>query len=953
MTTDSSSEAGAAAPAAAADPTPEGGLSKGFEPAEIEARWYAYWLEHGVFHASEAADDTRPTYVLPMPLPNVTGSLHMGHAMMCTFEDILARAHRMLGRNTLYAPGTDHAGIATQVVVERQLAREGKTRHELGREAFLERVWQWKGQAGGRIVEQQKALGLSADWARSKFTMDPDYARGVREAFVRLYEEGLIYRDTRLIHWDCQAQTVLSNLEVNNEEENGELYEFAYPIEGGGEIVVATTRPETMLGDTAVAVHPDDPRYKDVVGKNVVHPLLDRKFPIIADAVLVDPKFGTGAVKVTPAHDFNDHETGKRHGLPVLAILDKAGRVNEHGGSFAGLDRFEARKAVKRALKDKGLVRGSKQHKLVIPRSDRTETVVEPMLSTQWFVRTKPLAEPALAAVEKGETIILPEEWTKTYAHWMQNILDWCISRQLWWGHRIPAFYCDKCEHVTVTRADRPTACGGCGATELRQDEDVLDTWFSSALWPFAYHGWPDDTAALRRFYPASDLETGYDILFFWVARMMMMGIHFLGKPPFARILLHPIVVDETGDKMSKVKGNVIDPLDLMHGASFDEVVRKALPGAPIEEALAKFKKAYPSSASMGKGFEAYGTDALRFTLASYSALSKRIPLSPKKIEGNRHFCNKIWNATRFALPYLEGVVRTDAVPEAKSLPNRWLLARLAGTMSAVRAGIDGFRFDEATAALYRFVWGDLCDWYLEMCKPVLGPTATDVSAAERAEWQRVLAHTLDAVLRGLHPFMPFLTEELWQRLPRPAGVPVSIALAKLPGPEDGRADPEAERAMDIVQAAVVAARTIRSERDVHPGSKVHLELRSSDPAVRALLLGERRFVETLVRTDGAVVVADRAGERPRGVAMTMAREVEVLLTLRGVVDAVKERARIEREIKRTEKDVGVLEKKLASKGFAERAPAEVVAEAKSELAAMQARLELLAEAKKLADELE
>ena len=952
MTTDSSSDAGAAPPAAAADPSADGGLSKAFEPSEIEARWYQHWLDLGVFRASTDPGDTRPTYVLPMPLPNVTGSLHMGHAMMCTLEDILARAHRMMGFNTLYAPGIDHAGIATQVVVERQLAREGKSRHDLGREKFLERVWQWKGQSGGRIVEQQKALGLSADWERSKFTMDPDYSRGVREAFVRLYEEGLIYRDTRLIHWDCQAQTVLSNLEVVSEEENGELFEFAYPIEGGGEIVVATTRPETMLGDTAVAVHPDDPRYRDVVGKNVVHPLLDRKFPIIADAILVDPKFGTGAVKVTPAHDFNDHETGKRHGLPLIAILDKAGKVNEHGGPFAGLDRFEARKAVKRALKDKELVRGSKSHKLVIPRSDRTETVVEPMLSTQWFVRAKPLAEPALAAVERGETIILPEEWQKTYAHWMQNILDWCISRQLWWGHRIPAWYCEACEHVTVSRDAEVAACGGCGSEDVRQDDDVLDTWFSSALWPFAYHGWPEETPALKRFYPASDLETGYDILFFWVARMMMMGIHFLGKPPFRRILLHSIVVDETGDKMSKVKGNVIDPLDLVHGASFDQVVRKALPGAPVEEALAKFKKAYPSVVQMGKGFDAYGTDALRFTLASYSALSKRIPLSPKKIEGSRHFCNKIWNAVRFALPYLEGLERCAEVPAPSALANRWLLSRLASTFEAVRAGIDGFRFDDATAALYRFVWGELCDWYLEMCKPVLGEGST-ASAADKSEWQAVLAHAIDAALAALHPFMPFITEELWQRLPKPAGSAASLALAPFPSPAHGRPDLQAERDMALVQGAIVAARTIRSERDVHPAARIHLELRAADAGVRAVCERERRFVETLAKTEGPVVVAERGAARPPGVALSMAHEIEVLVTLRGVVDAAKEKARIERELKKTQKDIEAIAKKLASKGFAERAPADVVTETKAALAAMRERAALLVEAQTLAEELE
>ncbi|HVK70871.1 MAG TPA: valine--tRNA ligase, partial [Polyangium sp.] len=608
-------------------------LAKAYEPKDVEPRWYAYWVEHDVFAANPDPADTRPVYVLPMPPPNVTGSLHMGHALFVTLEDVLTRWHRMRGFNTLWQPGIDHAGIATQTVVERQLRREGKSRHDLGREAFIERVWQWKAESGGRIALQQRELGASADWPRSKFTMDADMSRAVREAFVRLFEQELIYRDTRLVHWDCEAQTVLSNLEVENEESNGELFEFAYPIAGGeGELVVATTRPETMLGDTAVAVHPDDPRYKHLHGKFLQHPFLDRKVPIITDAILVDPKFGTGAVKVTPAHDFNDHETGKRHKLEMISIMNKDGTLNAEAGPFAGLERFAARKAVKKALDEKGLVRGSKNHTLVLPRSERNGSIVEPMISTQWFVKMKPLAGPALAAVRHGHTKIIPEDWTKTYEHWMTNILDWCISRQLWWGHRIPAFYCAACKHVNVTRED-PTACAKCGGSELEQDADVLDTWFSSGLWPFATLGWPEDTPSVRKYYPASDLETGYDILFFWVARMMMMGIHFMGKPPFKRILLHGLVVDETGEKMSKVKGNVIDPLDLIDGADFAAVVEKALPGAPHEEALKKFKKAYPSAAALGKGFPAYGADALRFALSTYSPQSHRIPLSLKKVE--------------------------------------------------------------------------------------------------------------------------------------------------------------------------------------------------------------------------------------------------------------------------------------------------------------------------------
>ncbi len=929
-------------------------LSKGFEPREVEARWYKHWVDHGVFHPSVEPDDDRPTYVLPMPLPNVTGSLHMGHAMMCTLEDVLVRSHRMRDYNTLYQPGTDHAGIATQVVVERQLRRENISRHDIGRDKFLERVWEWKAECGGRIVEQQKVLGLSADWERSVFTMDPIYARAVREAFVRLYGEGLIYRGERLVYWDCVANTVLSNLEVNNEEENGELFEFAYPIaaaDGGGEIVVATTRPETMLGDSAVAVHPGDPRYTHLHGKTIDHPFVERKIPIITDSILVDPEFGTGAVKVTPAHDHNDFATGQRHDLELINILNPDGTINENGGEFQGQDRFEARKAVKRALKEKGLAKGAKNHRLMIPRSDRTASIVEPMLSTQWFVKTKPLAEPALEAVETGKTVIIPEEWTKTYAHWMNNILDWCISRQLWWGHRIPVWYCDDCGHLTVVNAESLEACEKCSSTKIHQDEDVLDTWFSSALWPFGTQGWPEDSLKLRRFYPASDLETGYDILFFWVARMMMMGIHFMGEPPFKRILLHSLVVDETGKKMSKVVGNVIDPLDIVDGADFETVVAKALPGAPIEEARRKFTKAYPSTAKMGKGFDAYGTDALRWTFASYSSQSKRIPLSPKKIQGFRHFCNKIWNAVRFALPYLDGAKVEAKPPRPELRLNRWILARLDAALATMNQGIDEFRFDDSTAALYHFFWGELCDWYLEICKPILadeGVEATEV----RAETRDTLAHVLECSLRAIHPFMPFITEELWQRLPKPKDSPVSVALTRLPAGEAGRADEAADREMGIVKAVVTAARTVRSEREVHPGATVPLALRSDDEAVRKLLTEERQAIETLVKT-ARLDVEPCGGERPKGAALTSAADVEVLVMLRGIVDAANEKTRVEREVNKTQKSIAALEKKLAAKGFAERAPAEVVAETKDQLASMKERLRVLEEARTLAEELE
>ncbi|MFO0587467.1 MAG: valine--tRNA ligase [Polyangiaceae bacterium] len=928
----------------------ESPLAKAYDPRDVEPRWYAYWIENKVFAASSDPADTRPTYVLPMPPPNVTGSLHMGHALTCAIEDVLVRYHRMKGFNTLWQPGIDHAGIATQTVVERILKREGKTRHDLGREAFLDRVWQWKEQSGGRITEQQRVLGTSADWPRTRFTMDPELNRAVREAFVRLHKEGLIYRDTRLIHWDCEAQTVLSNLEVENEPANGELFEFAYPLEdGSGEIVVATTRPETMLGDTAVAIHPADPRYTHLHGKYVTHPLITRRIPIICDAELVDPKFGTGAVKVTPAHDFNDFATGKRHKLEEINILNLDGTMNAICGPFQGLDRFVARKAVKKALEEKGLVRGSKPHELVLPRSQRNGSVVEPLISTQWFVRMKPLAEPALAAVKEGKTLIIPEEWTKTYEHWMSNILDWCISRQLWWGHRIPAFYCAACGHITVTNQDGPVPCEKCQSA-TKQDEDVLDTWFSSGLWPFSTLGWPENTDSLKKFYPASDLETGYDILFFWVARMMMMGIHFMGEPPFKRILLHGMVVDETGDKMSKVKGNVIDPLDLIHGAGFEQVVDKALPGAPREEALKKFKKAYPSAAQMGSGFSAYGGDALRFTLATYSPQSKRIPLSPKKIEGYRNFMNKIWNATRYALSYLEGAEVGASAPKATLLMNRWILSRLATVTTAVRKGIDEFRMDDAALGLYHFFWGELCDWYLELSKPVFAAKETNPELAK--ETRDTLAYVLEAAMRLLHPFIPFITEELWQRLPRAAGAPVSLALAKFPGDEIATLDMDAERDMFALQAVIGAARSIRSEHDIHPGAEVPLVLRSGVDSVRRVLEAEAGSIQFLVKTKGAPAIEPSGGARPRGAVMSMAADTEVLIALQGLVEPAHEAQRVEREIKKVEKDIAAIEKKLSLPSFADKAPLEVVQEAKDQLEALKRKRVGLEDAKGIAGEL-
>jgi valyl-tRNA synthetase len=933
-------------------PSFSGEMPKAFEPDTVEAHWYQFWLEHNLFAASDDPNDTRPVYCIPMPPPNVTGSLHMGHAMRATFEDILTRWHRMRGYNTLWQPGIDHAGIATQTVVERQLAREGTSRHELGRKAFLDRVWAWKEQSGGRIALQQRELGASADWKRSKFTMDPDMVGAVREAFCRLHQEGLIYRATRLVNWDVQARTVLSDLEVLNEENvKGELFLFAYnvhPEDGTGEIVVATTRPETMLGDTAVAVHPDDPRYQHLIGKRLQHPFVERELRVIADPILVDPKFGTGAVKVTPAHDFNDFETGKRHNLEEINILTLDGNINDIGGEFAGLERFKARKAVKKKLDELGLARGTKAHVLTLPRSERNNSIVEPMISTQWYVSMKPLADPALEAVRDGRTKIIPEEWTKTYNHFLENIQDWCISRQLWWGHQIPAWHCQQCQHITVSAQDQVSECEKCNSSDIKQDEDVLDTWFSSALWPFATLGWPENTELLKKFYPASDMETGFDIIFFWVARMMMMGLHFMGEVPFKRILLAGLLVDETGQKMSKVKGNVIDPMDIIHGASFEEIAEKTLPGAPLTESIAKFKKCYPSAATLGTGFPAFGTDALRLNLASYSPSSRKIPLALKRIEGYRHFCNKLWNATRFSMTYLEGIVIPEQVPQATSLANRWILARLQQALQGCSKGLEEYRLDDATQALYRFFWHDFCDWFLELTKPVF----LKEDHPNRQETALVLGYTLESVLRALHPIAPFVTEELWQRIPRPTSRPVSICVAPYPNGSELVGDAQALQNMAKLQAVIGSARTIRSEHEIHPGAAVPLRLRSNDAETQELLQSELVAIHTLVKTEGDPVVESMGTARPPAYVLHATQGVEVLVGLKGLVEPAKEHARIERELKKIDKDLANLEKRLTLPSFLAKAPPEVVEEVKTQAQSLRDTRNRLEEAKQLADEL-
>ncbi len=925
-------------------------LSKSYDPRDVEARWNAEWLARGYFRAADTGDHAN-AFSIVIPPPNVTGSLHMGHALTVTIQDALTRVMRMRGRNTLWLPGTDHAGIATQVVVERLLKIEGADRHQLGRGRFIERVWQWKGESGGRIYEQLKTIGSSLDWDRERFTMDEQLSRAVREAFVRLHEEGLVYRANRLINWCVSCRSVISDLEVEREEGgNGELFSFAYPLaDGTGEIVVATTRPETILGDSAVAVHPDDERYKHLVGKRLKAPFHERTIPIIADAILVDMAFGTGAVKVTPAHDFADFETGKRHGLEEINILEPDGKLNAAGAQFAGMDRFQARKAVKKALDEMGLARGAKPHKLAIGRCSRSGDVLEPIISKQWYVKTKPLAEPAIAAVNEGRTTFTPEEWSKTYMYWMNNIQDWCISRQLWWGHQIPAWNCAKCSEATVARTT-PEKCAHCGSAEITQDPDVLDTWFSSALWPFSTLGWPAKTRALETFYPTSVMETGYDILFFWVARMMMMGIHFMGDVPFRKVLLHGMVCDESGEKMSKVKGNVIDPLDLVNGAPLRTLVEHASArGVAYEDALKKFRKCYPAVSEMADGFPAFGSDAVRFYLGTNPPQSKRINLQLRQMERARNFANKIWNATRFALPYLEPL-EANATPlvldrGALSLADRWILSRLAVAIEEVNRGVDEFRLDESTGAMRRFFWDELCDWYLELTKSVF--LGSDDSAKDAA--RKTLAVCLETAMRLLHPFMPFITEEVWQKLPAcvrsgtATGAKAEHVIVAA-FPESGQRDEAAERDMTLLQGVIVAARNIRAELGIRAKDPIHPVIRTDDRAARAVI---DRFGDAICQlTHAAEVTFESASAvRPKGVGYAVFQNIEVLVPLAGLIDPKNEAARLGREIAKAVKDVERLQKQLGNESFIARAPKETVDIARDDLKNAEAKVKKLEEA--------
>ncbi len=871
-------------------------IPKAYDPAEVEEKWYAFWEEKGYFHAEVNPD--REPFTIVIPPPNVTGSLHLGHALNNSLQDFIVRRRRMQGYETLWLPGTDHAAIATQAVVERNLAEEGTSRWEIGREAFLERVWQWVEKYGGTIIQQLKRMGCSCDWERERFTMDEGCSRAVREVFVRLYEEGLIYQGYYIVNWCPRCLTAISDIEVEHEEVEGKLWYIRYDLKDSGEFFyVATTRPETMLGDTGVAVNPRDHRYRHLVGRTAILPLLGRELPIVADD-FVDPEFGTGLVKVTPAHDPNDFEMGRRHGLPEINIFTPEAVVNENGGPYEGLDRYEARNAVVRDLEKMHYIQKVENHLHAVGHCYRCHTVIEPYLSKQWFVSMKELAEPAIRVVEEGRTRFVPPRWEKIYFDWMYNVRDWCISRQLWFGHRIPAWYCRDCERVIVSRED-PDRCP-CGG-ELEQDSDVLDTWFSSGLWPFSTLGWPDEVPELGYFYPTSVLVTAFDIIFFWVARMMFLGIHFMGDVPFREVFVTALIRDESGKKMSKSSGNVIDPLDII---------------------------------------ERYGADALRFTLGHIAVPGRDVFLSEERIAGSRHFCNKIWNASRFALMNLEDF-QPGEVPEGElelTLADRWILSRLSRLITALDGLFDAYNFSEACRALYEFFWSDFCDWYVELCK--LRLYGGDGVARRTA--QHVLWTVLEQALRLLHPFMPFITEEIWQRLPHEGE---SLVVAPWPLPREEHRDERAEDEMAVLQEVITCLRRLRSEMGVRPNVELEAVAVPLHEWRRELLQEHAVYVTSQARLSSLRLLGEV--DDPAAYARGVAAGVEVFIPLKGEAFS-EEVERIRREIARLEEEASRFQAKLSNDQFLAKAPPDVIRKERKKLSDARLKVERLAEQLKL-----
>jgi valyl-tRNA synthetase len=866
-------------------------MPKAYEPKETEQKWYRYWEEKNLFRA-EARSEKKP-FCIVIPPPNVTGSLHMGHALNNTLQDILCRYKRMKGYNVLWQPGTDHAGIATQNVVERDLAAKGTDRHAVGRERFIELVWEWKEKYGGMIINQLKRLGSCCDWSRERFTMDEGLSKAVRHVFVELYEQGLIYRGDYIINWCPRCQTALADLEVEHEETESSLYYIRYLLDGhAGHLTVATTRPETLLGDTAVAVNPEDERYARLPASHVLLPVLNRRIPILFDKY-VSKEFGTGALKITPAHDANDFEIGNTHGLERIKVIDERGVMNELAGPYKGMDRFECRERILEDLQRSGLLEKVEPYRNAIGHCYRCKTVIEPLLSKQWFVKAGPLAEKAVQAVKEGKTRIMPPSWEAVYYEWMRNIRDWCVSRQIWWGHRIPAWYCEACGEVMVAK-ETPRACSSCKGARLRQEEDVLDTWFSSALWPFSTLGWPDETQELRTFYPTSTMVTGFDILFFWVARMMMMGIHFMGDVPFRDVYIHALVRDAEGKKMSKSKGNVIDPLEVI---------------------------------------DRFGTDAFRFTLAALAAQGRDIKLSEDRILGYRHFVNKLWNSARLVFINLQD----DPVPPETALtltlPDHWILGRLSRVSDEVGKAIDEYRFNDGANFCYQFVWHEFCDWYLEMAKQGLYSEDPKFKGTTRF----VLLQALGAILRLCHPFLPFVTEEIWQRMPGAEG---SIMTARFPESMDFTFHPGAMKEMDLLMGIINGVRNIRGEMNIAPSKKVNILVEAPDPEEQASILRNAHYIRSLGGVEGVEVKAKAA--KPEASATAVIEQTQVHMLLKGLLDFEEERKRLRKEIQKHQKEMETMGKKLSNEQFVQKAAPEIVEEVRSKMQAVSLKVEKL-----------
>ena len=909
-------------------------MDKTFQPTNIETRWYQEWEDKGYF----APQGGEQAYSIMIPPPNVTGSLHMGHGFQEAIMDALIRYHRMSGYNTLWQPGTDHAGIATQMVVERQLEAQGINRHDLGREKFIEQVWEWKEKSGGAITQQMRRLGASLDWSRERFTMDPGLSAAVQEVFIRLYREGLIYRGQRLVNWDPALHTAISDLEVISEEEQGHMWHFKYPLAGAqGHLIVATTRPETMLGDCAVAVHPEDERYAGLIGSTVMLPLCDREIPIIADEY-VDREFGTGCVKITPAHDFNDYEMGRRHELPLINILNDDAAINDNAPeSYRGLDRVEARQRVIADMDALGFLDKVVDHTLSVPRGDRSGVVIEPYLTDQWYVDAKKMATPAIAAVENGDIQFVPKQWENTYFAWMRDIQDWCISRQLWWGHRIPAWY-DADGNFYVGESEEAVRKDNTLGDEimLRQDEDVLDTWFSSALWTFSTLGWPDETEELVTFHPSSVLVTGFDIIFFWVARMIMMALHLRQEVPFHTVYIHGLVRDSEGQKMSKSKGNVIDPIDLIDGIELDELILKRTSGLMQPQLATKIEKS--TRRQFPNGIASYGTDALRFTYYSLASTGRDIKFDIGRIEGYRNFCNKIWNAARYVLMNCETEdcgTQTDA-PVELSLADRWIISKVQETTTEVARAVANYRFDMASQALYEFIWNEYCDWYLELSKSVLW----DDNASREAKrgTRQTLIRVLEIWLRLLHPMMPFITEEIWQSVGPLAGKSgPTIMLQPYPEPNEHDIDLRANENIEWLKLVIEGVRNIRGEMNIPPGKELSVLLRKGDENDRARLAKNSQYLRKLAKIETIEWLA-KDDDVPLA-ATALAGELEILVPMAGLIDKDIEIARLTREISKLEADLTRLQGKLGNAAFVDKAPAAVVAKEQDK---MQTQLQAL-----------